>query len=632
MIPESLRNGLPSDLEDAEMVGTDVAAPDDNCRLYGPPGTGKSTQAAFRTATRAIQEGLDPAQMTVVTYRKALASVVRSRLMDWGVFSVPEDAAPGSASDDNPFKFWNTVHAAAARSTDFMEMIEDDAGDGTAGMVDYNTEHEFCDMMGIRRNPRRPWEETKWTVFKNLYDHGKRNLLDIGEYRWLDGDKFPSLRSNVAAERRVQAFRDQWGSTSYEAVASEWEEFKRRNDAYDFAEQLEYAIVGDLPPLTHLVVDEYHDATPLMATLTERWIEAADTAIVAGDPDQVVNSYAGASPRFFEELPERVDVEMPEIRLEKSWRCPDEHFFGAAAVLREERTPPSLDTAGPGMFTRWYSDGFSFDKDRGRWRLPAADRKGEPVWLWTEHGPDIMYLTRTQRQADAVTAALDRAGITYESQSSVGGDWEYRVELMQALAMVKGMDRADAGKSRKLSQPQARKLLNHTAQSALAERLDTIRGEIEGMNGGVTLAQWARWTNKKWWMHYTRGRASLNELTKRNELSDRDLDAMKAAWNRQEQPFTHDTETRVLTIHASKGAEATDVVVYDGVTSTIEESMTESDDLRENEARTWYVALTRASERCHIVRDGWEWTEPYLPSSLEPRAADRAEQYRGGEA
>jgi len=60
--------------------------------------------------------------------------------------------------------------------------------------------------------------------------------------------------------------------------------------------------------------------------------------------------------------------------------------------------------------------------------------------------------------------------------------------------------------------------------------------------------------------------------------------------------------------------------------------MEESDDLRENEARTWYVALTRASNRVHIVRDGWEWTEPYLPDDLEPLAAEAASQYRGEQA
>jgi DNA helicase-2/ATP-dependent DNA helicase PcrA len=628
MIPDELRRGLPEDLSDAEIVGADIAAPDESCRLYGPPGTGKSTQSALRTATRAIDEGLRPEDMTVVTYRKALASVVRGRLMDWGVFEPPEDVPPGSAADENPFKYWNTIHAAAARATGFMGMLPDD-GDG--GMVTQQEEWEFCREEGIRRKPRKPWQETKWTVFKDLYDYGKQNLLDIGEYRWIGGSNLPSLRSSVPAERRLQAFRDKWGATDYETVAARWEAFKNDNDYYDFFEQLEYAIVADLPPLSHLVVDEYHDATPLMAAATERWIDAADVAIVAGDPDQVVNSYAGASPKFFEDLPERVDSDLPEVGLRKSWRCPDEHFQAAARVLREQRQPPELETAGPGTFKRWIADGFSYNEDRGRWSLPPADRKGEPVWLWHECGPDIMYLARTQKQAGAVAAALDRAGIVYESQSSVGGDWGYRTDLMNGLATVEGMDLVDAEMSkRELTAAEARALVRHTPQSHLNERPEYIKDEIRDLNA-VKLDRWVRWTDDKWWLHLTRGRGSIDELTKQNRLVDRDFVAMKAAWRRQEPPFTADTDTRVLTIHASKGAEASDVVVYDGITGSTRDGMEKSDELRENEARSWYVALTRSTDCVHIVRDGWEWTEPYLPESLEPQAAKRAKANRGGE-
>jgi DNA helicase-2/ATP-dependent DNA helicase PcrA len=631
VIPDALRGGLPEDLADAEIVGADTAAPGECCRLYGPPGTGKSTQAALRTGARALDESLSPESMTVVTYRKALASVVRRRLIDWGVFDAPEDVPTGSASDDNPFRFWNTIHAAACRATGFMDMIDDDPDDSVSGMVDPATEYAFCDDLGIRRKPKRPWEETRWTVFKDLYDYGKRNLLDVGEYRWLDESGFPGLRADLAAERRLQDFRDEW-DRPFEAVATDWEMFKRDRNVYDFTEQIEYAVVGDLPPLQHLVVDEYHDATPLMSAVTERWIEEADVAIVAGDPDQVVNSYAGASPRFFEELPSRVDRSLPEIRLQRSWRCPDEHFLAAARVLAKERDPPTLETAGPGAMFRWKSSGFSYDKDRGRWTLPPVDRRGEPVWLWTERGPDIMYLTRTQRQADGVTAALDRAGIIYQSQSSVGGDWPYRVALLNALNLVEDVTQQQAaGSSRELSQTQARALFRHTSQTHLSERPDTVEREIQDRKD-VSLSQWASWTTEKWWSFYTRGAESIAELTSRGRLSDRDRLAMRAAWERYAPPFNVDTDTRVLTIHASKGAEASDVVVYDGVTGSIQDGMEESPDLRENEARTWYVALTRASERVHIVRDGWEWTEAYLPGGLESQAADQARTRRGEDA
>jgi ATP-dependent exoDNAse (exonuclease V) beta subunit len=65
---------------------------------------------------------------------------------------------------------------------------------------------------------------------------------------------------------------------------------------------------------------------------------------------------------------------------------------------------------------------------------------------------------------------------------------------------------------------------------------------------------------------------------------------------------------RVLTIHASKGAEAIDVCCFDRITGKIAREMDQSEETRQNEARTWYVGLSRASERLHLVYDAFPVT------------------------
>jgi len=159
-----------------------------------------------------------------------------------------------------------------------------------------------------------------------------------------------------------------------------------------------------------------------MAAVSERWVEAADTAIVAGDPDQVVNGYAGPVRGFFEEIGDRVERDLPVVQLDRSWRCPDEHFEAAARILRQERSPPTLTTAGPGQLLRHPAPELRHDGDE--WRLPDPGTDGSPVSLWQEYGTDLMYLTRTRKQADGVAVALDEEGIVYVSQDDVGGDWE----------------------------------------------------------------------------------------------------------------------------------------------------------------------------------------------------------------
>jgi DNA helicase-2/ATP-dependent DNA helicase PcrA len=633
-IPEEVRNALPEDLADAEIAGTDTADVNENVRLWGPPGSGKSTQSGLRTAVRAVEEDIRPADMTVVTYRKSLAGVVKRRLTEWGV--VDEEAN---------FDYWTTIHAAASRATDFHERFPaHDERDDLEGMVDRRAEFRFCKQLGLRHDPPVPWEETKWTTFEDLYGYAKNNLLDVGSYENVPPEARRSLASDLVAERKLDAFHTEWGaSADFAAVAESWEEFKNHHGCYDFWEQLDAALGGRLPPMRHVVIDEYHDATPLMAAVTERWVRNAETAIVAGDPDQVVNGYAGADPGFFEALGERTGEEIPIVKLSRSWRCPDEHFAAAARVLSTERSPPDLETAGPGKLYRHPSGHFETD-DSGRWSFPSPGEEGSPPDLYDRFGEDMLFLTRTQKQADGVAAALDAAGIIYRCQSSVGGDWEERTRLLTVLNMLESVEPPAEATPRmidgltdreepnieqySLTVREAQLLADHS-HGHYIDDTDGLRSYLNRLNpdtDSVPLTEWNQYITPKWWLRYTNGAASIDELV---GLSDRDRHAMQRAAERYDLPVgVDDVDTRILTIHASKGVEAADVVVYDGVTNSITDAMAESDPLRENEARTWYVALTRANERLHIIRDAFGYTEGYLPDDLEPRAASAAKRGR----
>jgi DNA helicase-2/ATP-dependent DNA helicase PcrA len=625
-LPDALRDDLPEDLAGAEIAGIDTADVDEDVRLWGPPGTGKSTQSALRTATRAHEEGLHPSEMTVVTYRKALAGVVRERLLEWGLFD-----------EDDEFEYWTTIHAAASRATDFHERFED--GDDLEGMVGSSAEYRFCKDLGISKRPSKPWFETRWTVFRDLYNFAKNNLLDVGEYANIPDDRLRDLDSSPVAARMLKAFREEWGTdVEFETVARKWEEFKRAHNCYDFYEQLTAALSGGLPPMKHVVIDEYHDATPLMAAVTERWVRNAETVIVAGDPDQVVNAYAGANPAFFERLSERTNRDVPVVKLTRSYRCPDEHFAAAARVLAQERNPPNLKTAGRGALNRWPS--WEFSEEGGGWNTPAPDQEGAPPFLVDEYGEDMMFLARTRRQVAGIAAALDEKGIVYRSQAGVGGDWETRLTLLNGLDLLAdvtppteaegdaltGRTGSDLDKYA-LSVEQARALRQHShgRYTTRDDAWSTYLGDLEE-DDAVSLDDFREFVTDRWFVRYSKGVASVPKLV---DLTDRDKIAMMQAADRYGLPKSvEDADTRVLTIHASKGAEASNVVVYDGITGTIADAMDESTELRENEARTWYVALTRASERLHIIRGAFGY-DTYLPEDLEPRAASAAGQMRG---
>jgi len=649
-IPETVRTGLPDTLSDAQIVGPDV---DKSLRLWGPPGTGKTTQLSLRLATR-LETGMSPRDATVVTYRRELADAIIDNLTSWGVIDIDDDAPhPSSPSADNPYRFWSTVHAGAARATGFFDSIDDNP-ETLEGMVDSGVPHAFCGQMGIGDPyPDKPWEDTKWTVFRDTYTFCKNNLLRVGDYDHLDGDKLDPIDASPRALSRLDDFTELWDADFADVVDS-WEAFKADKNVYDFYQILERAAAGPLPPTEYVVIDEYHDATPLMALVAERWVDAAETAIVAGDPDQVVNGYAGASPDFFERLGDRVEASLPITKLSTSYRCADEHLAAASKILSEHREPPSVTTAGPGLIYRHRlnpEERYRYSGDD--WTYPVASDAAPPS-LVTDSPGSTMFLSRTQRLASGVTAALDAAGIVYRTQEGITGGWGDRLTLAAAIETLEGVRPVTGGgldkfsdsnsnsdsntvplrdTSRALSADEATLLLQATPAEMLDIKKTEIKSTIEDRKQGPTdnptvpVKRLADVVTDTFWTSLARGldRAVENMVG----LSDRDKMALSAATDRYESLSTVDpADVRVLTIHASKGSEADRVVVLDGITGTIRSEIAESPRAAENESRTWYVALTRAREELHIIRDATTHMWSYLPDGLEPSAAQTARQMR----
>ena len=611
-IPDSVREQLPAKLTNAEMVGSDVAGADDNVLLHGPPGTGKSTQIALRLATLLSQTDITAEQMTVVTYRRDLADTIESRLREWGVLE------GGEVLND-----WGTIHAIAADAADFWDRFEDD---DEGGMVDKDAKWEFCQQFDIGA------PTGKFEVFHDAYSYARNNLLDVGA--WSKPHDRRDRRSDARMVQHLEEFANVWGSgVEFDDVVKAFENWKQENNYYDFCCQLEAALVCGLPPLTVLAADEYHDTTPLMAAVLERWIDHSQTAIVAGDPQQVINSYTGASPAMFTGLADRVDAELPTVTIGTSHRVPAEHYAAARRMLEEHVSAPQVTTTGRGTIARHSHMAMSHDRTTDTWHLPSPDEPGSPVDLVQNHAPDLMFLARTQAQLDGVAACLDHSGLIYDAQDTVGGDWTTRLELMEALERLEAVEPARGAGSTpypadevtnarevRIASDVVQTLVEHTHGRYLDDGAEWFAASTE--DAILTADELDPFVTPAFWSSVTRGRESLGELT---GLDATDHAAMQAAWDRLDGVIGVGVErdgVTLKTIHAAKGAEAEDVIVYDGVTKRVSESL-DTQTARENEARTWYVALTRAGQRLHIVRDGHTWTQQWLPDDLERRAAAR---------
>ncbi|QIO22400.1 UvrD-helicase domain-containing protein [Haloarcula sp. JP-L23] len=612
-------------LDDIEITGIDERAADESVKLNGPPGTGKTTESAARVARLLDDYDYQLNDVLWATYRHSLAMETLERLANWGIIPESELSDP----TDGPTRYIATTHACANRMVG-----------GVGDMVTWYDKKSFAEGRSLRFDKRNPWDDPPGQLLFQVFDYAANNLLDLHEQT--DREKIPMMDD----------LRDKYPGNVARAF-DDWQDWKAQNDKFDFWEQLRAPIdQGVQANKDVVVIDEYHDATPLMAKLSERWIEQAEVAIVAGDPLQVVNTYAGADPEFFE----RLDV--PEVLLPRAHqRPPRQHWAAATTVLENAHIRPPVEIDNSGSFHTGSSPRFSHSGENG-WNVPSPDTPRSPAHMVENYGTDMMFLSRTQRQAAGVARALEKAGILFEVQNSMDVDgWGAKEEMAERTALYNALQRlegvtpgssggsglmaysdSDSGSMTpsdvRLRAREAAALLDHTNHQYLSEsRSDVTQAanEIVGAEVVVHGDELNEYVEAEFWDVYTRGSGTVRHLNNSgasdmgSAIDDRDREAMKAALNKNDDPV-RGVETKVYTIHASKGSEAKNVVVYDGITRTIEEGMLESEKTRKNEYRTWYVALTRSRANLFVLRDGFEWTSPFLPETLLEAAKDAHEQ------
>jgi DNA helicase-2/ATP-dependent DNA helicase PcrA len=599
-------------LDEIEPTGIDEYPETASVKLHGPPGTGKTTQSAARVGRLVRDHGYDVGDIAWCTYRRSLAFDTLERFVQWGLLDESQMNDPHRGAT----RFISTIHAVANRAVGSLP-----------DPVQIGHKVDFCSRMDIPFMTDDPWDDSAGKLLFQTFEWMNNNLLD------------PADPSDVRLCPVADDLRNKWNG-DVPATYNRWEDYKAQKDIIDFHEMLSAPLKENVVPTEDIVViDEYHDATPLMAKLCEYWIQNADISIVAGDPNQVVNGFDGANPRFFEEL------ELPKVLLDKTYRVPEEHWRAATRVLGKAHDIPGVEREGNGRVTEYRSPVFEHSDENG-WQVPSRNSAASPASIVEEHGTDTLFLTRMQMQADGIGAALEHAGILYTSQADLHGwnteNGESRMALFNALQKLRGMQPGHLGRGSGLAQfgdaprppdgttlstREATALLNHVH----AKHLDQSRSDTDDIVDDIrereltpTLTELDDWVTTDFWTKHSQGPASVSRLNK-GKLDDRDRRALQAALKRYGEPVDpDDIDVACLTIHASKGQEAEDVVVYDGVSRRIQREMRTDNAARKNEFRTWYVALTRASDHLHIMRNAFQWTSPILPQNIRQIAGGGA--------
>jgi DNA helicase-2/ATP-dependent DNA helicase PcrA len=336
-------------------------------------------------------------------------------------------------------------------------------------------------------------------------------------------------------------------------------EYKSAHGLKDYTDMLaQFVQQGWSTKLDALFVDEAQDLSALQWQVVSVLARGVGRVVVAGDDDQAIYHWAGAAVEHF------IGLQGSTVTvLDHSWRVPPEvqavanNIIGRVTYRRDKKWNPR---DGTGKVVRVGT-------------LDEAD---------IDVGEDTLILARnTCFLRDDAMRLLQARGILYEYKGGVSVKqslvdaivaWERlrRGGEVMVETAVKIYDVMTAGTGYRRGFKKLTAWADH-------EQLVTLQ-DLKEAGGLLTDAPWHQ---------------ALTRLT-----VDERIYMLKVLQHGQK--LTEPTKIRLSTIHGAKGAQADHVIV---LTDRAWRSFKEGERLPDDEARTWYVAVTRAKHKLTIVSD-----------------------------
>ena len=480
-------------------------------KIYGPPGTGKTEALLGLFNSELRRHSTD--QIAFCTFTRA----AREEALNRSGFG---------AAAESKLKYLRTIHSLCFRELRL----------GRNRMVTPKLLKAFGATLGIRLSGKTdPMTEdlgdsyqapAKGDLFVQLYHLSRHRGIPMIEL-------LRNAPGNVTL-REIQHFIEHY------------EFWKRREGLYDFTDLLViYLQRGNPLPVAVIFIDEAQDLSPLQWEVVNKLGANVHTRYLAGDDDQAIFVWAGASAQTFNKIKAANEWVLP-----KSYRVPRQIFKLAQTIIarvrnRKEKEFQPADLEG------------------------SVERTFQADYLPRYPAP-IFMLFRNAYRGVHLGMRLEEAGVPFLGANSI----IQRYKLGEIFAAWR-----DLCRGREIYRDKAQLLVNMSSKDWLVPGIkerelgETIRAEdIYLRKPGQE--EWPR---------------TLFHLPRKEFL---------AKCNPEEIIRPRIT---LMSIHQSKGREAPTICLDTELARRTYSSMLWQP---EDEHRVWYVAVTRAKERLGIMEPG----------------------------
>lgn len=329
--------------------------------------------------------------------------------------------------------------------------------------------------------------------------------------------------------------------------------YKERYRLLDYTDMLDrFANSEWTPQLDEMYVDEAQDLSLLQWRVVEKMASTCSKVTIAGDDDQAIYKWAGAAVQHFVDL--RGDVEV----LGQSWRC-----------------PPEVQSLSHEIITR------VTNRRPKEWAPRAGEGRVLRVQDFAQvdlSGRDVLILARNEFVLRDLMEPIKADGIIYEYK----GHTSVSRPILEAVRTWESIRRGEI-----VTADEARR-----AYEYMSSGVGVRRGfkKLEGMAPDLMVS-----------LQFLKDQGGLMREDIWHQALDRIPPVEKAYLLRAREKGESTVakpRVRLSTIHGAKGGEADHVVILRDVANRTYNEMQQSP---EDEARVWYVGVTRAREQVTIV-------------------------------